>query len=64
MSVRSPGSRSISLLLFERRVSGAAIMGVLSTALLFVWSVSRILCLGSRDLNCASISGAHPQCGW
>jgi hypothetical protein len=35
MSVRSPESRRISLLLVERRVSGVAMVGVLSTALLF-----------------------------
>jgi len=35
MSVRSPESRRISLLLVERRVSGVAMVAVLSAALLF-----------------------------
>jgi len=35
MSVRSPESRRISLLLVERRVSGGAMVAVLSAALLF-----------------------------
>jgi general stress protein CsbA len=35
MSVRSPESRRISMLLVERRVSGVAMVAVLSVALLF-----------------------------